>query len=156
MTLFKRSKNKIQNPYTIKDFYIYYRDKIEKNSPYDIDERLYQQIVYYYFKRMIDLLLVEGECIKLPVRLGNMFISKKKMKMSRLTSGSIDWYNTKKYGKHIYHTNDHSNQYKYYFTWKKVGASIVNIRKYRFVATRDNKRRLGHIILNKLRDYIEI
>lgn len=157
MAYFGRGKNKLQNPYTMNDFFDYYKEQTCGNKLYDIPKSLYVEIVSYYFKRIIEMIMLEGETFKLPSNLGIMYVGKKKMNFnSEGKSISIDWKNTNKYGKLIFFTNDHCNNYKYRFVWSRRDAAVKNIRKYHFIPSRTNKRALASIIFNKERDYFEI
>jgi len=152
-----RGKNKQQNPYTLQDTYKLYLKTVEKNSPYYMSYEKYVSIVSAYLEYIRDTIIDEGLSFKMPCHLGVFRIVKKKIKFSgKLTVNSVDWENTKKYGKMIHYTNEHSDGYKYLFMWDKRNARLKNISKYRFIPTRDNKRTLAKYIKNKIRDYFEV
>jgi hypothetical protein len=151
-----RSKNRIQNPYIIYDFYKAYKKNIEVDSPYFVTYKQYSTILNLYYKGLSTLLIEHGRAIKLPCNLGVIKIVKKKMKFSNpMYATSIDWESTRKYKKVIHHINEHSGGYKYLFMWDKQGAYLTNISKYKFVPIRDSKRKLAFYIKNKVRDYFE-
>lgn len=153
---FGRGKNKIQNPYTIQDVYINYLSNCD-NDLYKLKYNIYKNILCDYYKGMIDYLFETSLPYKLPYNLGEFQIIKKRTYASsqngRFTS--IDWSKTNKVGKTVYHLNDHSNGYKYLFTWNKRQCRSKAIRKYRFIPTRANKRKLAYYIKNKIKDYFE-
>lgn len=149
-TNYKRSS------YTLTDYYLFYKDNIEKNTVYDIDMKTYKAIVSEYFKYIRDQIMQECKEFKLPCRLGTLSIIKHKPKEFTGKSLRFDWKATKESGKPVYLVNEHSNYYKYRFFWSKKNCLIINKSKYQFVATRDNKRTLAQIIFNKLRDYPEV
>jgi len=158
MAFFGRTKNKIQNPYTMPDMYKDYTVKIEKGTLYDIDYNTYVSIVSMYNKIMIDN-LYNGFVMYLPYKLGSFQIVKKKMYFSTQINKKlgIDWVNTVKYGKVIHHLNEHSDGYKFLFHWdKKRNGGIKNINSYRFIPTRTIKRTLAKYVKEFKRDYFEV
>lgn len=151
-----RGKNKYQNPYTIKDIYKSYKNKHKDLSVYLVDYNTFKTVLTEYYKGITDVILDKGLPFKLPCNLGTLQIIKKKMFFSgRLLPTVIDWVNTVKYNKVIHYDNEHSDGYKYLFKWNRTGTRIRNITKYKFQATRDNKRALAYKIKNKIRDYFE-
>lgn len=136
--------------------YKYYISKNKNLSPYFVSYEIYSKILKLYFKEIVNIVLEKGDSFKLPCNLGAFQIVKKKMDFSkRLLPGVIDWKNSLEYHKLIHHINDHSDGYKYLFKWNKRWAKTINITKYRFIATRDNKRLLAYKIINRIRDYFE-
>lgn len=154
---FGRGKNKIQNPYTIQDIYKEYIKSIDKDSVYDIPYQQYKNVCVAYYKKVMDYLFDTSLSFKLPHNLGTFQITKKKIKAKNIKKlvNSIDWENTVKYGKQIFHTNEHSGGYRYLFTWDRYPSKMRNIYKYRFVPTRANKRKSAYYIKNKVRDYFD-
>ncbi len=147
-----RGKNYIKTEFKSKDIYKHYKSTIAKDKPI----RPYGE----YIKITQDLnqglmnIILDGDNIKLPARLGIMRIKKTKMNLKYPKSMKVDWVLTKKYKKFIYHLNDHRNHHKYKFYWCKQGI-IKNISWYCFIPTRTNKRRLAHILKNnKEIDYL--
>ena len=153
---FGRGKNKIQNAYTLQDMYKAYISKYEEDNPYYVSYDVYKSITTDYFKKVIDILYDQSFDYKLPNNLGRFQIVKKKRNLETcmINPSQIDWENTVKYGKKIYHVNEHSDGYRYYFMWDKKGM-LRNITKYRFVPTRANKRKLAYYVKNRIRDYFE-
>jgi hypothetical protein len=152
-----RGKNKIQKPYTIQDSYKSYKTSIGAEYPYSIDYKTYSLILNLYYKEIAKVLLEEGKPFKLMNNLGTLKIVKKKIKFkSDMYSSSIDWENSRKYKKIIYHINEHSSGYKYLYMWDRRGAYVTNVNKYKFVPTRNLKRKLAFYIKNKIRDYFEL
>ena len=141
--------------YTGKDFYKSYIDYVGDNPLYQVEYRVFRDIINDYFKYLRDELIENGKEIKLPCRLGTLSIVKHKPKEYSGRSLRIDYVETKKVGKVVYHLNEHSNFYKYRYYWNKHNMLNHNKTMYQLIMTRDNKRRLAYIIKNKLRDYIE-
>ena len=88
--------------------------------------------------------------------MGTIQIVKHKPKEYTGKSLRIDYAESKKTGKVIYHLNEHSNFYKYRIYWNKQNMITPNKTKYQLVMTRDNKRHLAQIIKNHIRDYREL
>lgn len=156
MAFYGRGSNKIKDPYTIPDFYESYCEKIDKDSPYNVSYSVFRDILEMYYKGIRDTILDKGLPFKFPCNLGEVKVVKKKVNFSKMYPSSIDWVNTIKYGKVIYHLNDHTDGYKYLFMWNKSNAKLKNISKYRFIPTRSNKRKLAFNIKNKVRDYFGV
>ena len=122
--------------YTINDFYQFYLSNIERDTVYDIDYKVYRQIIEDYFKFIADQVIEHSREFKLPCRLGNLSIVKRRPKNFDNKSLRIDYHESAIQGKAVYFINEHS--------------------RYQFVATRANKRRLAQIIKNREHDYVEI
>lgn len=151
----KRSKNKVHDAYTLKHMYEdYISDKV-LYSPYYISKQEYKDIIADFIRIMIDYMLYEAGTFKMPYRLGNLRIVKLLSSRGRNKRLSVDFHLTNKYGKTIYHLNEHSDGYKFMFKWDKRKAVIKHKSFYRFIPTRNNKRTLAYIIKNKIADFFE-
>ena len=142
--------------YTGKDFYKSYIDYVGDNPLYQVEYRVFRDIINDYFKYLRDELIENGKEVKLPCRMGTIQIVKHKPKEYTGKSLRIDYAESKKAGKVIYHLNEHSNFYKYRIYWNKQNMITPNKTKYQLVMTRDNKRHLAQIIKNHIRDYREL
>lgn len=142
---FSRGLNKIQNPYVMKDFYEFYLKQIDKGSPYQVDYDTFRDICEEFYKELMEYLF-DGGLYIMPYNLGELSINGKRPKKLDKTTLSIDWASTNEIGKKVYHINDHSNYYKFRFSWKKLGHNFKHKSDYRLVFTRANKRRLASII----------
>ncbi len=141
--------------YTGKDFYKSYVEYVEDNPLYQVDYKTFRGIINDYFKYLRDELIENGKEIKLPCRLGTLSIVKHKPKEYSGRSLRIDYAESKKYNKVIYHLNDHTGGYKYRFYWNKHNMLTKNKTMYQLIMTRDNKRYLAQILKNRVRDYVE-
>jgi hypothetical protein len=161
-----RGKNKIKNCYTSRDLYSdYIKDKIP-GDPYYISFKEYYSICGDYYKWIVSQMIDESKTIKLPFRLGYIYVGKRKPAILSgatlpfdkrpMNSLSIDWKETKKFGKWIHHINDHTGGYKYRFIWSKIECFVLNREFYRLVFTRTNKRYLAKMIKSGEHDYSEI
>ena len=138
--------------YTGHNFYDSYSEYVEDNPLYQVEYRVFRDIINDYFKYLRDELIENGK----EVRMGTIQIVKHKPKEYTGKSLRIDYAESKKAGKIIYHLNEHSNFYKYRVYWNKQNMITPNKTKYQLVMTRDNKRHLAQIIKNHIRDYREL
>lgn len=141
--------------YTGKDFYESYMKYVEDNPLYQVEYRVFRDIINDYFRYLRDEIIENGKEVKLPCRMGTLSIVKHKPKEYTGKSLRIDYHASKEAGKVIYHLNEHSNYYKYRYYWNKQNMLTPNKTKYQLIMTRDNKRRLAQIIKNRERDYVE-
>lgn len=149
----------VKQAYTGIDFYNSYMEFVKGNPLYEIEYKVFRAIIDDYFRYLRDELIENGKEIKLPCRMGTLQIVKHKPKTFSTTgrrSLRIDYGESKKLGKMVFHLNEHSGLFKYRFLWSKQVMLTHNKTKYQLVMTRDNKRRLAQIIKNHERDYIEI
>ena len=140
------------------------RNRKQSYTTYDIynnyDKK--DQIPYSTFRNIVDKLndsilsvLQNGQNYKLLCSLGTVQIVKYKPKGYNEHSLSIDFNESKKLDKRIYHLNEHSNGYKYRLYWSKQPFSFTNRYKYQLCFTRANKRQLAQLIFNN-KDYLDI
>ena len=140
------------------------RNRKQSYTTYDIynnyDKK--DQIPYSTFRNIVDKLndsilfvLQNGQNYKLPCSLGTVQIVKYKPKEYNIHSLSIDFNESKKLDKRIYHLNEHSNGYKYRLYLSKQPFSFTNRYKYQLCFTRANKRQLAQLIFNN-KDYLDI
>ena len=152
---FGRSKNKAENPYTLRDVYKFYCENIKSNKIYDVPYEVYMSVNHTFYKEIMNYIIEKNGTFKMPYRLGLFFILKEKINLNKLTGHAIDWSATNKYGKVIYHLNEHTDGYKYSYQWDKKDTKLPNLYFYRLVPTRSNKRRLAKLIKTGDYDYFE-
>jgi hypothetical protein len=152
---FGRGLNKIQNPYTLKDMYDRYMEEVGDNPLYEVSYSEFVSICSDYYKDVIDSVF-EGETYKMPYGLGELKISKKKIVINKLRPTNVDWKKSVECGKQVFHLNEHSSGFKYFFHWVKKKNIAVNKYIYRLVMTRENKRKLARLIKSGNYDYYEI
>lgn len=149
----QRGKNRIQNAYTITDMYNHYHESVEPGSPYDIDKKVFVALCEDWFKYIADIMIEQSGIVQLPHRLGHIFIDKRKVKdFNKL---AVDWATSKNIGKKVYHLNEHTDGFKYKFTWSKQRCIVKNKGLYRFKACRENARNLAQIIRTRKHDFLE-
>lgn len=139
---FSRGRNKIQDPYTIREIYKQHLEEVEKDSPYNIPYNTIVSIYKDFYEGVMDNIF-EGGLYHLPHGMGELSILGKRPKEFKKSNLSVDWANTLKAGKKVYHLNDHSNYIKYSFHWAKARSRMPNKASYRLVMTRDHKRNLA-------------
>ena len=152
---FSRGKNKIQDLSKMQDLYDVYKVNHEDNTPYNISYEIYRHVLVDYYKAIMNEIL-NGYRYKLPHRLGSIVVTKRLVNIRKLTNHGIDWVESVKNKKVVYHLNAHSKNYIYRFMWHKENTLVPNLYFYKFVASRSNKRALAQIIKNKQCDYFEI
>ena len=150
---YSRNKNKVQNPYTTIDFYNAYISDVDINSPYYVEYLEYSNIIKDYMKLLASEIIDNAGIVV--YRLGSLRVVKLNSSLSRNRKFSMDYSLTQKYGKPIYHLNEHSGGYKYMFKWDKLNSIVKNKSLYRFIPTRTNKRKLAFNIKNSIIDYFE-
>lgn len=152
---FSRGVNKIQNPYTFRDYFPFYIKEIGHNSVYEIEYAEWVAICSDFYKEMMEDILQNGGTFKMPYGMGDVCISKFKVNINDLPGRSLNWKLTNETGKNVYHLNEHSRGYKYAFQWRKSNNKLVNKFLYRLVMTRANKRELARLIKEEKLDYYE-
>lgn len=118
-----------------------------------VDEKTYLKLTALYNKFLIKKAL-EGNEVTLPARLGTISIQGKKSKI-RVIEGEVkglapDWKKTKELWREnkeakkrkqlVFHTNSHTDGYRYKWHWSKKNVLVENKILYSLVMTRANKR----------------
>ena len=150
MTKYKREA------YTIADFYESYCEYTKDNPLYQVSYKTFRDVVTEYFRYLRDEIIENGKEVRLPCRMGSLSIVKHKPKEYTGKSLRIDYAESKKYGKMIFHLNEETGGYKYRFYWNKQNMLTTNKTHYQLIMTRDNKRHLAQIVKSHKRDYCEI
>lgn len=145
----KIRKNK--KSYTISDIYHSYIKERGIDMPY----LRFKRILSKFNQNILEALQDRSEGFKMPYGLGYVQVVKYKPKTYTDKSLSVDYKESKKYNKKIYHLNEHSNGYKYRLYWSKLPQTFPDRYKYNLSFVRQNKRRLAQLIF-KNQDYINI
>lgn len=153
---------KYRTEVTVKDFYKFYRNifkykkfktKYADNTTLLVREPLFRKILNDMFKLIAYDLAYKGTQFTLPCMMGIIGLRKKKMDFNFLLNENllqIDYAASRKYKKIIYHTNDHSNNYRYRWYWKRKSKNA-----YKFVPCRALKREAAKVIKLKINDFPE-
>lgn len=88
----------------------------EENPDISISFKEFSDIIKTSNKKIYDAIIEDEEGFKLPENLGYLCVTKYKTRKK-----AINWADTKKYGKKIYHLNLHSFGYSYHIKWFKTG-----------------------------------
>lgn len=153
MAYFGRGKNKIQNPYNLREMYEEYIKTVDPHSPYCVTYKEFMNITEDYLKAVSQGLLDGKGSFKIPCNLGYIDIIKKKVDLSKLKR--IDWKASVENGKQIYHLNEHSDGFNYKIEWTRIVQNARNVKLYVFQPTRNMKRTLAKLIKNKEFDTYE-
>ncbi len=142
------------------DFYKFYRTQIEKNTVYDIPKKKFTDILKYINYEIAKRIVTENFEYSMSPRLGSISIKKFKTKFKLDEKGNlikrklpVDYGRTnalwkinpeaKKAKKLVYFLNDHSNGYRYKFTWDKSTCIVKNKSFYSFKASREHNRSIA-------------
>ena len=133
--------------------YVWYRKRFNDKS---ISQPTFTSICHEFNSEIMRVILEEGFKFYVPSGLGIITVVKR-------NKGSIDgvrqvnWAETNKIGKYVFHENDHTNGYFYRFLWRRLGYNFKNKTMYIFDALRRHKKRLNQILRDPSRsiDYLD-
>ena len=163
----KNRENKYKSDYRRSKIFFFYRreyeyskftSKFSNQNNLLVKEKLYFQIINDMFDLIMDKIVHKSEQFKLPLNLGYIGIKKKKMNFNYLLSKKylkIDYKSTKDSGVKVYHTNDHTNNFRYRWKWDRSNCRIKGNTAYTFVPTRWRKREAAQLLKKNLIDYTE-
>jgi hypothetical protein len=109
----------------------------------DCTYKEYKEVCSLFNKKLSDRLIDEGVKFNLPYRVGELSVSKNKMKYEKLHFDYPEW---KRSGVKSYHINEHSDNYYAFIRWNKGKAVIHNKYFYGFKFTRANNRRVASVM----------
>jgi len=181
MVFKKRGEGRLPIDVGTKDLYQFYINRISKiesikggktRGSFEISQTQYSDILKEINSGIVDLMILENFEFKIPCSLGYKSIKQRKIKVKLDLNGNLDkmhlspnWKATRDLWSKdndaliaktvIYHTNEHTNNYKMHYEWSKSGATTTGIGAYYFIVCRDNKRYLGSCLQsnNKLQFY---
>jgi len=135
--------------------YRFYRKYLTKrNSEHNIlNESTYTKVLNDFNKEIRRKIIEEAFEFIMPL-IGQLGIRKIKPKrvfddkgnLSRKHMPSINWELSKKYHKRIYHTNQHTEGYKYNIQYSSYRCILPNKHFFKFIACRTMKRMLAKTI----------
>jgi hypothetical protein len=85
-------------------------------------------------------LVLAGKEVKLPFRLGTIYVQKKKLNFNRLPFDYGHWQKT---GEKRFHLNRHSDGYRAQFHWRKQLTALAGIQLYAMVPCRSLTRAIS-------------
>lgn len=134
----------------------------DRNPKIKLSFKSYKKILYKWNEEFM-LQILEGKKLKMPYGFGPLMITKYKRKTYRMAASGekminykIDWVQTKKQGKYVYHMNYHSDGYNYYFRWVPHEANIKRPHIWKFKPVRKFSRLLSKYIQDEEKDYKHI
>ncbi len=149
----ERRKITYTNPcYNIDDIFKFYKKSLKTKN--GISKELFKEICYEYNKELSRSIVEDSAIVKLPYRLGELSIRKRKMNYDYL---KMDYNHFRKTGKQIFHLNSHSDEWKARWFWSKRSCIVINKTMYSFVPTCSNKKALANVMLSEggHRNYFE-
>ena len=151
-----RGKGRIGKALGLKDAFKEFALTQNKNSHFLVDYSLYKEICAEFNKNIVSHILEDSGTFKVPHRLGEIRVQKKKMNFNSKNRLMVNWKKSNELGIRVYHLNDHRDNFRYKWYWRKSKAIVKNKTAYSFTATRENMRGLAKILLtNKNIDYFE-
>ena len=135
----------------MKDYYENYL----KNCNDCLSKKEFSNLIYEFNKKIIDL-VIDGHIVELPQNLGYLYIAGKKQKIKivnangkkRIYGLSINRVRSKKVGKLIFCTNEHTGGIRYKFKWDRSKKKILFKNYYKFKATWGNRIKLAKKIFS--------
>jgi hypothetical protein len=124
---------------TLKDIYKKYKEG--KKNPLDYKE--FREICYMHNQLFMERVLVAGERMRIPFRLGFIRVKKTKMNYKYMM---FDYETFNKTGEKVFHMNDHSDDFKARILWEKSKCIVPGKRPYCLRLTREYKRKLASIM----------
>lgn len=151
--------------HNLRDSYKLYKEECENI----VDMKTYLHIAAEYNKFLISEVLT-GEEVTLPSRMGTLCIRGKKQNIRFDENGepiglAPDWVKTKKLWdrnpdakqrrQRVFHTNPHTDGYRFKFVWSKKRVLVENKTLYALKMTRSNKRAVHNSLLEG-KEYLTI
>lgn len=140
----RRKKTYTKPCYNTIDIYRDYKSEVkEKDIKFKITAKQHKDICHEYNKLLADEILNHSQIVKLPFRLGEIGIRKRKMSYKFL---KLDFDHFNKTGEKTYHLNLHSNEWFARWHWKKKNCLVPNKGYYSFTAADTLKKALAKIM----------
>lgn len=130
-------------------------EKFQKKCPHlKISYEDFCHIVYDYSYLLRDYILETGDKAKMMWGLGEFSIHKRKRKKTKTAPDgkeyinlAIDWKESKKAGRYIYHLNFHTDGYSYKWIWFRKTALFYHSNIWSFKPSRVTSRSLAAQLL---------
>lgn len=130
--------------------YKMYKQYCKEQEIEPVDYRTYKRILTTS-NDIISQKILQGERIKLPFTLSDVFINKYKQEVKNKDGKvnlPIDWKRTKEFGKKIYHLNKHTDGFIFKWFWAKGEAKFKFKDLWAFKAVRKNTRAINNMVKN--------
>lgn len=139
-------KNYLHKFHNNQSIYKFYLETIEgRGDKYKVNFITFRNITNDINKELARLVL-EGNRLRLPARLGDIGIVKFKMNFNKL---HLDYEHFNKTGEKRFHTNIHSDNWVGQWHWFKKYCIILNKKFYSCTFTSTNKKALSAIMQSK-------
>lgn len=137
------SKNrKVENPYTMPDFYAAFIEEYE--GVFTVDYRTFTRVVETFIKEIMHEIIKNNFKFTMPYGLGTLQIVKYKLTLRHnKVDQAVDWVATAKAGTRVFHTNEHTGGYKFIYKWTKRNNRFKFGYFYKLIMSRANKRQLA-------------
>lgn len=118
----------------------------------DLSYKKFSQVLKTCNWMWIEYALLSGGKVRLPHGFGDIAVNKKMLARFKEWEGKqyvnlkIDWATTKKIGKRVYHTNEHTDGYNFKWTWFPGSSKIHLADVYVFKPCRYASRALAKYI----------
>lgn len=136
--------------YGLSDVYKYFK----KKSKMQMDYKKFKSIALLLGDAIFSYVL-KGNFFQFPYKLGILRIAKRKMQLvdkdGKPKRLKVDFYNTKRLGKTVYHLNEHWGGCYGLYVWRC--GHIMDGKRYSFKPIRDHKRAITQAIKNG-QDYL--
>lgn len=139
------------NDIGIRDFYNLYKDNaIKKNRSYETYQS-FAKIIKLFNSKLRDKIVYESEKIRLPYRLGELYIHK--FENTYTEENKLNWRVDYKASKEANTTIYHGAKYGYRWKWIKKECLVKGKRWFQFKPCRKASRLIADAVLNKNLDY---
>jgi CRISPR/Cas system-associated protein endoribonuclease Cas2 len=145
----RRKKNYTGPCYNIDDIHVFYKEIVKDSSKkFKVNKKIFKEVCSEYNKLLSFLIVEKSQQLKLPYKLGEIGIRKKKMNYDTKYL-KFDYGTFNKTGQKVMFVNDHSNGWRARWYWKKKSCHVKYKKYYSFVPTMSNKRSLANIMKTK-------
>lgn len=145
-----------KNDYTLEDaFKLFKKERQEKGKTCEGVRKYEFKTICRYFNQMLTDEVSSGKKIRLPAYCGSMVVTKHKTDYDNI---AIDWGNTQKYGKRMYHLALHSDGFVAAITWiqtftyRRENQPLANYHRFKGVyefrqkVCKQMQKKDGHVI----------
>jgi len=143
----------IKKAYTIYDFYNSY-EKEYKTLNNRLSRKEYTKIIKHIMLLIREEIIKNNKVYRPNNLIGRFGIVKRKRKTGESNKLGINWKESIKYNKYIYHLNKHTDNCYFRWTWEKNShhCRFRNKSLYNFRPVRQSKRMLAKYINNRADD----
>jgi hypothetical protein len=135
----------------INDFYKAYRVSCKEKNKKPVTYKMFTDVIKAYNLKLRNKIVYESERVKLPYRLGELYIVKYEnlFDLEKKNKWKVDFKASKEAGYRIYH----ENKYGYRWLWFKKTCIVSGKRYFQFKPARLASRAIADAIKNKKIDY---